>query len=55
MTIYQQRKRYCQRKNIDMEHRELFYSDFAKQCRKWKDDGETVGVVMDANEHALDG
>lgn len=55
MTSYQQIKRHCQRKNIDMEPRELFYRDFSKQCRKWKENGETVGTVMDANEHALDG
>ena len=55
MTNYQQIKRYCQKKNIDMDPRELFYHDFAKQCRKWRESGETVGIVMDANEHAIDG
>ena len=55
MTNYQQLKRHCQRNNIDLEPRSLFYRDFAKQCKKWKSRGETIGIVMDANEHALDG
>ena len=55
MTNYQQIKRHCQRKNIDMEPRELFYHDFSKQCKMWKENGETVGIVLDANKHTLDG
>ena len=55
MTNYQQIKRYCQRNNINMDPRELFYHDFAKQCRRWRESGETVGILMDANEHAIDG
>ena len=55
MTNYQQIKRYCQNNGVNMSPRELFYHDFARQCRVWRRSGETVCVVMDANEHARDG
>ena len=54
-TQYQQITRYCQDNNIKQDPKELMRRDFAKQCGIWRTAGERLIIVMDANEHTMDG
>ena len=33
----------------------MFRKDFAAQCGKWRKEGDRLIVIMDANEHTMDG
>ena len=55
-TQYQQISRYMQRKSIfGVEPRQLFDSDFAKQCACWIKSGESLCVVGDVNDDVVSG
>ena len=54
-TQYQQITRYCQDNNIKQNPKELMRRDFARQCGIWRKAKERLIIVMDANEHAMDG
>ncbi len=55
-TIYQQQIRYIQNNGtIKCGPKALFRRDFVRQCAKWRKDGDRLLIVMDANEHTMDG
>ena len=55
-TIYQQQIRYIQNNGtIKCGPKALFRRDFVRQCAKWRKNGERLLIVMDANEHTMDG
>ena len=39
----------------DIEQRYLFMRDFVKQCGKWVKSGGQLFIIMDSNDHAVDG
>ena len=39
----------------DVEPRDLFMRDFVKQCGKWVKGGEQLFIIMDCNDHAVNG
>ena len=54
-TQYQQIKGYWQKKRIKIGQKELFCRDFTVQCGKWRNKGDRQTVIMNANEHTIDG
>ena len=55
-TQYQQIKRYSKNNSMDeIEPRYLFMRDFVKQCGKWVKNGKQRFIIMDGNDHAVDG
>ena len=39
----------------EVKPQDLFMRDFVKQCGKWVKNGEQIFIVMDGNDHAVDG
>ena len=55
-SVYQQHVRYMQENNIiGMRPRDLFEYDFLNQLRVWRQQGDRLLVMIDANEHVLTG
>ena len=54
-TVYQQQVRYMQLHNISGSPQQLFDKDLLQQCKRWRQSGERILLLMDANEHVLTG
>ena len=55
-SVYQQHVRYMQETGIDgVSPRQLFETDLLYQLRKWREAGDRLILMMDANEHVLTG
>ena len=55
-SVCQQQVRYMQESDIyGVTPRQLFESDFLNQLRVWRNQGDRLIVMMDANEHVLTG
>ena len=53
-TQYQQIKRYFQKNEMETEKpKDLFKRD--KQCQEWENNGKILFIIMDSNEHLLNG
>ena len=53
--VYQQQVRYMQLHNISGTPQQLFDKDLLQQCKRWRQSGERIILLMDANEHVLTG
>ena len=54
-TQYQQIKKYSQHRDIKITPKEPFRRDFTKHGGQWSKAGELLLIVMDVNEHVIDG
>ena len=54
-SVYQQTIRYIQNNGLATNPRRLFETDLHAQLCVWRGQGENLVIVMDANEHVLDG
>ena len=54
-TQYKQSKRYFQDKHINTGPKHLFQKAVDAQCGKWRKEGDRLIVIIDANEHNMDG
>jgi hypothetical protein len=54
-TVYQQQVRYMQLHNISGTPQQLFDKDLLQQCKRWRQSGKRIILLMDANEHVLTG
>ena len=52
---YQQHLRYIQNKGLHTNPYDMFCDDLLRQLRVWKKEGDMILLMMDANEHVLDG
>ena len=52
---YQQHLRYIQNKGLHTNPYDMFCDDLLRQLRVWKKEGDRILLMMDANEHVLDG
>jgi hypothetical protein len=54
-TMYQQYLRYTQTHNLNVSPRKLMADDLIKQVKQWMGNNEEIILVMDANEHVVNG
>ena len=54
-TVYKQRKRYIQEKDLKTNPKTMFREDFLAVLQRWRAKGDRVVLFMDANEHVMDG
>jgi hypothetical protein len=54
-TIYQQQLRYIQNKGLNTTPLELFDKDLTNQIIKWREEGDRIILLMDVNEHPIEG
>ena len=52
---YQQHLRYIQNKGLQTNPYDMFCDDLLRQLKVWKKEGDRILLMMDANEHVLDG
>ena len=52
---YQQHLRYIQNEGLDTAPYEMFCTDLLHQLLVWQAQGDRIIIMMDANEHVLDG
>jgi len=54
-TVYKQQERFIHLKGLNTNPKAMFREDLLEILRRWRKNGDRVVLIMDANEHVIDG